>query len=99
MWETFLRILALTRKELLAVLKDPRGRVTLFVPPAIQCLVFGYAATFDLNHITYAVLDQDRSQASHELLAGLDGSRIFTRVANLDRAADAKALVDTRRVL
>ena len=99
MWDALLRILALTRKELLAVLKDPRGRVTLFIPSAIQCLVFGYAATFDLNHITYAVLDQDRSQASHELLASLDGSRVFERVANLDRADDARTLVDSRQAL
>jgi len=99
MLETFLRVLALTRKELLAVLKDPRGRITLFVPPMIQCLVFGYAATFDLNHIAYAVLDQDRSQASHELLASLDGSGVFERVANLDRAADARSMIDERRAL
>ncbi len=99
MWNALLRILALTRKELLAVLKDPRGRVTLFIPPAVQCLVFGYAATFDLNHISYAVLDQDRSQASHELLAGLEGSSAFERVANLDRAEDARTLVDSRQAL
>ncbi len=99
MLETLLRVLALTRKELLAVLKDPRGRITLFVPPMIQCLVFGYAATFDLNHIAYALLDQDRSQASHELIAGLDGSGVFERVATLDRAADAKTLIDTRGAL
>jgi pyoluteorin transport system permease protein len=99
MFDTLLRILALTRKELLAVLKDPRSRITLFVPPMIQCLVFGYAATFDLNHIAYAVLDQDRSQASRQLLAGLDGSGIFERVATLDRASDAKTLVDNRGAL
>ena len=99
MFEALLRILALTRKELLAVLKDPRSRIALFVPPIIQCLVFGYAATFDLTHIAYAVLDQDRSQASQELLAGLDGSGIFERVATLERAADAKTLVDSRGAL
>ena len=48
MRDAILRILALTRKELLAVLKDPRGRFTLFVPPIFQCLLFGYAATYDL---------------------------------------------------
>src|SRR5579863_1037067 len=99
MLDTLLRILALTRKELLAVLKDPRGRITLFVPPMIQCLVFGYAATFDLNHVAYALLDQDRSQASHELVMGLDGSGVFERVADLQRAADAKTLIDERRAL
>ncbi len=99
MLESLLRILALARKELLAVLKDPRGRVTLFVPPMIQCLVVGYAATFDLNHIRYAVLDQDRSPASHQLLASMDGSGVFERVANVSQAAEAKSLVDRRDAL
>ena len=62
-----LRILALTRKELLAVLKDPRGRTSLLIPPIFQCLIFGYAASYDLNDVPYAVLDQDHSFASHEL--------------------------------
>ena len=64
MLEAILRILGLTWKELLAVLKDPRGRFTLFVPPVIQCLIYGYVATYDLNDVPYAVLDQDRSAAS-----------------------------------
>lgn len=99
MFQALLRVLALTRKELLAVLKDPRGRITLFVPPVIQCLIFGYAATFDLNHIRYAVLDEDRSQASHELLASLDGSGVFERIANLDRTTDGRRLVEARHAL
>ncbi len=65
------RILALTRKELLAVLKDPRGRGTILIPPILQCLLFGYAATYDLNDVPYAVLDQDQNAASADLLARL----------------------------
>jgi ABC-2 type transport system permease protein len=99
MLDTILRILALTRKELLAVLKDPRGRFTIFVPPIMQCLIFGYAATYDLNDVPYAVLDQDRSAASREFLARLDGSGVFHRVANLDSAADVKTVIDERRAL
>ena len=45
MLDSALRILALIVKELRAVLKDPRSRVSLFVPPIMQCLMFGYAAT------------------------------------------------------
>ena len=75
MLDSLLRIVALTRKELLAVLKDPRGRFTLFIPPIIQCLIYGYVASYDLNDVPYAVIDQDRSDASRELLARLDGSR------------------------
>jgi ABC-2 type transport system permease protein len=99
MFQALLRILALTRKELLAILKDPRARPVLFVPPALQCLVFGYVATFDLNRVPYAALDRDRTAASHELLAALDGSGVFQRSGNLGRAAEVKTAIDERRVL
>jgi ABC-2 type transport system permease protein len=99
MLNSILRILALTRKELLAILKDPRGRFTLFLPPLIQCLIYGYVATYDLNDVPYAVLDRDRSSASHELLAGLDGSGVFHCVAALHRAEDIKSYINDRRVL
>jgi ABC-2 type transport system permease protein len=99
MLDALLRIAALTRKELLAVLKDPRARLSLFIPPVLQALIFGYAATYDLNHVTYAALDQDHSAASRQLLAGLDGSGVFERVADLQRAADIASLIDARTVL
>ena len=99
MLDPIFRILALTRKELLAVLKDPRSRMSLLVPPLLQTLLFGYAATYDLTHVPYAVLDQDRSAASHQLLAGLDGSGIFERVADLHRLNDLATYIDDRRAL
>jgi ABC-type multidrug transport system permease subunit len=52
------RILALVRKEFLALLKDPKSRLVLIVPPLIQLLVFGYAATFDLTQVPYAVVQR-----------------------------------------
>ncbi|HEX2790432.1 MAG TPA: ABC transporter permease [Steroidobacteraceae bacterium] len=99
MLDSLLRILALTRKELLAVLKDKRSRLSLLIPPVVQALIFGYAATYDLNHVTYAALDQDHSAASRQLLAGLDGSGVFERVADLQRAGDIATYIDARRAL
>src|ERR1700685_634 len=96
---SLLRILALTRKELLAVLKDKRSRSSLLIPPVVQALIFGYAATYDLNHVTYAALDQDHSAASHQLLSALDGSGVFERVADLQRASDIATYIDSRRAV
>ena len=93
------RVLALARKELLAVLKDPRARASLFIPPVLQSLIFGYAATYDLNHVPYAVLNQDRGAASAQLLGRIDGSRVFRRVGDLQRASDIKAFIDDKRAL
>ena len=99
MAEAILRILALIHKELLAILKDPRSRVSLFMPPVLQCLIFGYAATYDLSNVPYAVLDQDRSAASHDLLASLDGSGVFHRVAQLHNQADIRPVIDRETAL
>jgi ABC-2 type transport system permease protein len=93
------RIFALTRKELLAVLKDPRSRLTLLLPPVVQTLIFGYAASYDLNHVSYAALDRDHSEASRELLARLDGSGVFERVADFARQRDVASWIDARKTL
>ncbi|MCG6856929.1 MAG: ABC transporter permease [Salaquimonas sp.] len=97
--ESVFRIMALIRKELLAILKDPRSRVVLIMPPLFQTLMFGYAASFDLNTIPFVVLDQDRSAASSTFLGDLDGSPVFQRIADIHRAGDIKKLIDNRDAL
>src|SRR5665213_670801 len=99
MWASLMRIYALIRKELLAILKDPRSRVSVIIPPILQCLIFGYAATYNLNNVPYALLDQDRSAASQELMARFDGSQVFRRVANLVWAEDVARMIDDGRAL
>jgi ABC-2 type transport system permease protein len=99
MSSSLLRILALIRKEFLAVLKDPRSRFVIFLPPILQCLIFGYAASFDLTSVPYAVLDQDHSKASADLIARMDGSGVFRRQADLGRTRDIAAWIDSSRAL
>lgn len=99
MWKSGLRIWALVKKELLAVLKDKRSRYSLFLPPILQCLIFGYAASYDLNDVPYAVFDQDHSIESNDLLFHLDASRVFRRVADLNRESDIAAVVNNRDAL
>jgi ABC-2 type transport system permease protein len=52
-----------------------------------------------LDRVSYAALDRDRTSASYELLASLDGSGVFRRVANLERASDVQGVIDERRAL
>lgn len=99
MLDSLLRIFALIHKELLAILKDPKSRASLIVPPIMQCLVFGYAATYDLDNVPYAVLDHDRSAASRALVAEMDGSGVFTRVATLRRTGEIADYIDAKRAL
>ncbi|HMN46454.1 MAG TPA: ABC transporter permease [Povalibacter sp.] len=93
------RIATLIRKELIAVLKDPRSRLVLFLPIFLQSLLFGYAATFDLNEVPYALLDRDRSQASRDFVARLDGTTVFNRVAILNNARDIDAAIGRKEAI
>ncbi len=96
MWR---RIQALMIKEFLALLKDKRSRAVVLVPPLIQLLVFGYAATYDLNRIPLAVYDEDHSAASRDLVARFTGSPNFETVATVSHAEQIAPLVDGRRAL
>jgi ABC-2 type transport system permease protein len=99
MLDALLRIAALARKDLLAMFKDPRSRFGLIVPPVLQCLIYGYAATYDVTHVPYAVFDQDRSAASRQLVAKLDGTGLFNRVAELRRAGAIADMIDRQEAV
>lgn len=95
MWR---QVLALIRKELLAVLRDARSRMVLIGPPLVQLLVFGYAASFDINHVPIAVLDKDHSQPSRDLIARFAGSPTFSIEKILKSDEPIDRLIDERRV-
>ncbi len=96
MWN---RILALMAKEFLALLKDKRSRLVLIVPPLLQLMVFGYAATFDLRNVPYAVYNEDSGGAARELLAAFDGSTAFTRTVQLTHESEIAPLIDSKQVM
>ena len=93
------RVLALAVKELLAVLKDKKARIVLVVPPILQLLVFGYAASFDLNDIPIAIYNEDRSAPSRELVARIIGSPHFQLHSYLQSDSQIAPLIDNREVL
>ncbi len=93
--ERLRRILALVAKEFLALLKDPKSRIVVIMPPLVQTVLFGYAATFDLTKIPWAYEDRCRSAESRELLAGLTGSPRFALVKAIDRESEIRELIDS----
>ena len=65
----FARVWPLVRKEFHELRRDRYALVRLIVPPVLQMLVFGYAATFDVSHVSTALLDRDQSQESRALVS------------------------------
>lgn len=67
------------------------------MPVIIQSLLFGYVASYNLDSVDYAVLDLSRSRYSEELIAELDGSGIFKRVATLGSTSQIARFIDGRK--
>jgi len=97
--QQFLLIIALAVKELLAVLRDKKSRVVLIGPPIAQLLIFGYAATFDLNDISVAIYNEDAGAASRELVSHISGSPNINVLYTISREAEIAPLIDTKKVL
>jgi len=92
------RIWQLVVKEFIQVLRDPRARFSLIVPPIIQMIVFGYAATFDVHNVATAILDRDNSQESRELISHFASSGYFQITEMLTDRAQINDLIDRGRV-
>lgn len=67
-------------KEVLSILRDPRSRMVVFVPPIFQLLVFAFAATLEVRNIELAVYNQDHGRWSVEYLQQLHGAGFVSRI-------------------
>jgi len=71
------RIGHIVRKEFHQLKRDRRLLTIVFVAPILQLVLLGYAANLDVKNIPTAVLDQDRSRESRELLSRFSASGYF----------------------
>ena len=92
------RIFNILVKEFLQLGRDKWARFQLIAPPIIQMLIFGYAATFEVNRVSTAILDFDHSQESRELIARCTGNRRFQISDVLSNRNQARDLIDRGRV-
>src|SRR5690606_22722125 len=96
---SFTRLRAQFIKEVLSVLRDPRGRMIVFVPPVLQLLVFAFAATLEVRNVDIAVNDQDAGRWSHELVQRLETAGFIGRVRHVDSQRDLHGLIDRGEVI
>lgn len=93
------RIAALVIKELLAILRDPRGRTVLIMPPLMQLVIFAFAATQEVRNVSLVVLDEDRGKWSFELVQRFRGSPTFEDVRYLNDLSAMRAAIDAQRAI
>ena len=87
------RIWHMILKEFLQLRRDKHARFWLIVPTLAQMLVFGYAATFDVNRVRIAVIDFDHSQESRDLISRFTFTGRFEVAKILSNETELKSLL------
>ena len=78
------RLVAMARKEVLQIIRDPRSVAIVVAMPVILMLAFGYGVSLDIKHIPVYVFDQEGSRQSQDLLKRFQASEYFTVVQAVD---------------
>lgn len=82
------RILAIARREMTELLRDHVRLAFALLGPILLLITFGFGLSFDVENISYAVLDRDQSIESRTMLESFSGSRYFVQRPPLAANAD-----------
>ncbi len=86
------RILAIQRKEWMHIGRDASVLYFAIGMPLVLLALFGYAVSFDLDHIRTVVVDEDRTAQSRDLVAHLGAGETFDVIGEVESAEAAEAV-------
>lgn len=89
------RFWAVSRKEFLHIIRDPRSLGMAVAIPMILLLLFGYALTLDVDNVPMVVWDQSESPVSREFISRFTGSRYFSLKDHTDSYNDIERAIDS----
>jgi ABC-2 type transport system permease protein len=89
------RLYVMFMKEFLELKRDKWAIFRLVVPLVIQVVIYGYAATFTVNHVSTTVLDLDQSSTSRALISHFTATGRFDIVDMAGNQAQVTHDIDT----
>lgn len=92
------RLLAVSRREALEVMRDPIRLAFAFVGSMLLMLLFAYGISMDVNGLKYAAYDLDRTPESRAYLANFSGSTYFEEVPEVASVAELQRRMVTSEI-
>jgi len=72
------RLWAYARRETMELLRDKIRLGFALLGPVLLMITFGYGISFDVENLSFAVYDQDRTPESRQLMENFSASRYFS---------------------
>ncbi len=92
------RIFSIVRKEFVQIFRDPRTLALIIVMPIIQLFLLGFAATTDVRNIPMAILDQNQSSQSRELLDAFRAADYFRIDYYVNSTDEYQKLIESGKI-
>jgi ABC-2 type transport system permease protein len=89
------RLYHFIKKEFIQLMRDPRMLFIALMAPVIQLTIFGYIASTDINHISTAVLDEDKTAYSRNYLQSFKNSGYFDLNYYVNKPQQTTSLLDS----
>ena len=97
MRDFFRRLKALTYKEYLQLIRDRSSVVIGIFLPALLIVLVGFGLSLDVKHVPVAVVMEDRSPVTRDILSFMDGSEYISPVY-VTSMKDGETLMNEREV-
>ncbi len=82
------RLLSYSRREAMELRRDPIRATLAMLGSVMLMFIMGYGVSFDVENLSYAVLDRDQTTTSQHYLLNIAGSRYFLEKAPLANHAE-----------
>lgn len=93
------RTWAVTRKEFIQILRDPRSLGMAIAIPMLMLGIFGYALTLDVDRVPLVVWNQSHSPASRGFISAFTGSRYFALRGSVNTYREIERAINTGQAL
>lgn len=96
---SYRRLRAILIKELHHITRDSRSLGMALAVPVMMLLLYGYALSLDVDQVPTLIYDQDRTQASQDLIHQFQGSKYFDILGVVDSYKPIERGIDSNRIL
>ncbi len=93
------RIKALSQKEFIQIVRDPRSLALAILIPIILLVLFGFALTLDVDNVPLAIWNQDGSKTSRDFILNFRNSKYFKIIGYYDNYRDLQSLLDQSKAM
>jgi ABC-2 type transport system permease protein len=96
---SLIRIIAIADKEWLQIRRDVRSLLLSIGAPVLLILLFGYALNMDVNRVSTAIYDQDRSLLSRSLLEKFSHTEYISIMKYVKGYEEIDELIDSGSIV